>query len=178
MAGSLIGSGEAMSEGLQTINWRQLGVTYGAPYFLAALSFHFSGLATYNRRHGAFTWFLFGCAAGFPVAFFVDFEPGWWRAPSIGELSLLNAAALSVLLAWAIWDLRQRERMASEQVESEPIFRPVSILGDVNLEEELEEQSIPRPRRRGPVPAAILRQRQLFAEHGRKQMARQRKRMR
>ena len=179
MAGSLIGSEKEVAESLSDINWRQLGVTYGAPYFLAALCFHFSALATSNRRHGAFSWFLMGCAAGFPVAFFVDFEPGWWRAPSLGELTLLNAAALSVLLAWAIWDLRQRDRSQREMPQSEPIFQPVAVTEDEEFEEEAEPAPLPPPRRRrGPVPAAIARQRQLFAEHGRKQLARQRKRMR
>ncbi len=178
MAGSLIGSEREMAEGLRDINWRQLGVTYGAPYFLAALSFHFSALATSNCRHGSFTWFIFGCAAGFPVAFFVDFEPGWWRAPSLGELSLLNAAALSVLLAWAIWDLRQREQRAPGGAEAAPDIQPVVLVEDDVYDEEPVVEPVVRPRRRGPVPAAIARQRQLFAEHGRKQLARQRKRIR
>ena len=181
MAGSLISQDEVV-EGLHAINWRQLGVTYGAPYFLAALCFHFSALATSNRRHGSFSWFLMGCVAGFPVAFFVDFEPGWWREPSLGELSLLNAAALAVLLAWAIWDLRQRPHRASEPAETAPVLQPVALMEDEGAEDEYEDACeplpAPRPRRRGPVPAAIARQRALFAEHGRKQMARQRKRMR
>ena len=178
MAGSLIGSEKQIAEGLAEINWRQLGVKYGGPYFLSALCFHFSALATSNRRHGSFTWFLMGCAAGFPVAFFVDFEPGWWRAPSLGELSLLNAAALSVLLAWAIWDLRQREAAEPKLAQPAPVVQPVVLVEEQDIEEEPEPAPAPRRRRRGPVPAAIARQRQLFAEHGRKQLARQRKRMR
>ena len=172
MAGSLISTDEVVT-GLQSINWRQLGFTYGAPYFLAALCFHFSALATSNRRHGSFTWFLFGCAAGYPVAFFIDFEPGWWRDPNLGELSLMNAAALSVLLAWAIWDLRQRE--PREQI---PVERtPVPLLAEtVDKTDSPELKPAARPRRRVSVPAAIARQRQLFAEHGRKQIARQRQR--
>jgi len=176
MAGGWMNSGE-MAEGLATVDWRQLGVTYGGPYFLAALCFYFSALATSNRRHGAFTWFLFGCVAGFPVAFLVDFEAGWWSAPSLGELSVLNAAALSVLLAWAVWDLRQRKFVyeTADEFEDEEM-QPAEIY----VAEEIEEDETPvrRPRRRGPLPAAIVRQRQMFAAQGRKQMARQRKRMR
>ena len=182
MAGGLVSSGE-LANGLDKVNWRQLGVTYGAPYFLAALCFYFSALATANRRHGAFTWFTFGCGAGFPVAFFVDFEPGWWHAPSLGELSLINAAALAVLLAWAIWDLRQRsasERAAMERAARERAAEPepVAIIEEDELFEEAPEPEPRRVRPRGPVPAAIRRQRQMFAEQGRKQLARQRKRYR
>ena len=172
MAGGMVSSGE-MAEGLAAVNWRQLGVTYGGPYFLAALCFYFSALATSNRRHGAFTWFLLGCVAGFPVAFFVDFEPGWWREPSMGEISVLNAAALALLLAWAIWDLRQRgpRSRAQEDYEAEIVTQPEPII-------EVADQAPVRARRRGPVPAAIARQRQMFAAQGRKQLARQRKRNR
>ena len=174
MAGGLVNSGE-MAEGLAKVDWRQLGVTYGGPYFLAALCFYFSALATSNRRHGAFTWFLFGCVAGFPVAFFVDFEAGWWRDPSLGELAILTAAALAVLLAWAIWDLRQRRG------ERKPIAKPTPQARFVPIKEPAQDEEKPAHatrRRRGPVPAAIARQRQMFAEQGRKQIARERKRNR
>lgn len=176
MAGGLVGTGDVAS-GLADVNWRQLGVTYGGPYFLAALCFYFSALATYNRRHGAFTWFVFACAAGFPVAFFVDFEAGWWRELSLTELCVLNAAALSILLAWAVWDLRQRRNIAAEPAyhhEHEEEYELEDFI------EEIEPEPAPvRPaRRRGPMPAAIMRQRQMFAAQGRKQLARQRKRHR
>ena len=176
MAGGMIGTQDAV-EGLNQINWRQLGVTYGAPYFLASLCFYFSALATANRRHGAFTWFVFACVAGFPTAFLIDFEPGWWRAPSLGEISLINAAALAVLLAWAVWDLRQRGDDEIASPLSQPVITDIAASDLEDTPEETAEPS-PRPRRRGPVPAAIARQRQLFAEHGRKQLARQRKRRR
>ena len=174
MAGSLISSDE-IAKNLHDINWRQLGVTYGAPYFLAAICFHFSALATSNRRHGSFTWFLFGCAAGFPVAFFVDFEPGWLQDPSLGELSLMNAAALSILLAWAIWDLRQREYSAVEGVSHALKAEPQASAAQDSVDEDLSPQTVLRPRRYRPVPAAIARQRRLFAEQGRRQLARQRR---
>ena len=174
MAGGWVGAGE-MTEGLSGVDWRQLGVTYGGPYFLAALCFHFSALATYNRRHGAFTWFLFACVSGFPAAFFIDFEPGWWQAPSLGELGALNAAALSILLAWAIWDLRQRKPIP-EPTELDT-FEASEIDGDIDVQnaETPEPAPVRSARRRGPVPAAIARQRAMFAAQGRKQMARQRK---
>lgn len=173
MAGGWVNSGE-MSEGLASVNWRQLGVTYGGPYFLAALCFYFSALATYNRRHGAFAWFILACAAGFPVAFFVDFEPGWWRDPSLGELAVLNAAALAILLAWAVWDLRQRRVAFNTEI---PVTNEIVDEDDV-YEEMPEPEPVPQPRRRGPMPAAIARQRQMFAAQGRKQIARQRRRHR
>lgn len=177
MAGSLISQDEVVA-GLHEVNWRQLGVTYGAPYFLAALCFHFSALATSNRRHGSFTWFLLGCVAGYPVAFFVDFEPGWWQDPSLGELGLMNAAALSVLLAWAIWDLRQRKHEPMVAAAQVPDEEPVAVEEFHEIEDDAAPEPAPRPRRRGPIPAAIARQRALFAEHGRKQWARQARRAR
>lgn len=163
MAGGLIGSGE-LENGLGEINWRELGVMYGGPYFLAAACFYFSALGTANRRHGSFTWFLAGCGIGFPMAFIVDFEAGWWRNPSLGELTLMNAAALAILLAWAIWDLRQRTEAAKRKA--------------VINQQKAEQQPRKAQRPRGPVPAAIQRQRQMFAEQGRKQLAKERRRNR
>lgn len=177
MAGGWVGAGE-MTEGLQEVNWRELGVTYGGPYFLAALCFYFSALATANRRHGAFTWFVLACVSGFPVAFFIDFEAGWWKDPSLGELSIINAAALSVLLAWAIWDLRQRSKAEEFLLEEDVEAADAPEVQEYIEPEVAEVVPIRQARRRRPVPAAIARQRQMFAAQGRKQMARQRKRYR
>ena len=93
---------EAMA-GLTGINWRELGIVYGAPYFLAALCFYASALSLGNKQKAARIWYFLGAIAGFPCVFLVDFEAGWWRDPSAGEGAVAGAAAGAVLLGIAVW---------------------------------------------------------------------------
>jgi len=161
---------EAMA-GLTGIDWRELGIAYGAPYFLAALCFYAAALSLGNKQKAASLWYFMGAVAGFPCVFLVDFEAGWWRDPSAGEGAVAGAAAGAVLLGIAVWELCRSPKPAKPQAQNvEPDQQII-----VSPEPEPDTERKPRRRYRKPVPAAILRQRAHFAAEGRKMMARQRR---
>ncbi|MEM8617405.1 MAG: hypothetical protein AAGF20_10770 [Pseudomonadota bacterium] len=147
---------EAVAD-ISGIDWRELGIAYGAPYFLAALCLYAASLCLSQRRRGSVAWYVMGCVAGFPAIFLVDFHAGWWRDPSAGEGAVLGAFGIAILLGVAVWDLRMRKSCPSKP-----------------LEEGLDRDRPATPMRRaqrGPVPAAIARQRAAFAAEGRKMLA-------
>ena len=96
--------------GLAGIDWRELGIAYGAPYFLSALCLYAAALSLGNKRRSALLWYFMGVAAGFPCVFLVDFEPGWWQDPSAGEGAVAGAAAGAVLLGIAVWELCRKAK--------------------------------------------------------------------
>lgn len=169
----------APNTGFEDVNWRELGILYGAPYFLAALCFYASAVMVSARRHGSLTWFLMGCAAGFPCAFMVDFEPGWWSNPSAGEGAVAGAGVAAVLLAMAVLELRRRKptataaaeasgRLVSRDTGEEYVIVPATpITAPVAAK--------PTVRRIGPMSPAIARQRAHFAAEGAKMAARRRR---
>ncbi len=161
--------------GLAGINWRELGIAYGAPYFLAAFCFYAAALSLTRRQHGSFSWYAMACISGFPCAFLVDFESGWWRDPSAGEGAVAGAAAAATLLALAVWVLRKRkpklEKPAAEKVMiADPDMQVVYVPAKPDQPK--------RPVRAMPVPAAIARQRAHFAAEGRKMMAKRQRQAR
>ncbi len=156
--------------GLGNVDWRQLGIVYGAPYFLAALCLYASAICLSKRKSGSILWYVMGCAAGFPSIFLVDFEAGWWRDPSAGEGAVAGAAAGAVLLAIAVWNLRRRPKSKPEMAAHKPIPATETIAAPVAMPD-------PAPKPRKPVPAAIARQRALFAAEGQRMLARQRRRL-
>ena len=149
-------------EGLPAIDWRELGIIYGAPYFLAALSLYAAALSVGQRARGSVLWYVMGCTAGFPCVFLVDFEVGWWRDPSVGEGAVAGAAAGAVLLGIAVWLLRQGQKPKVKKVKEEAVEAPAKIAPIVR----------PKKPMRRPVAPAIARQRAHFAAEGRKMMAR------
>ncbi|NBC20181.1 MAG: hypothetical protein GVY06_03885 [Alphaproteobacteria bacterium] len=168
MALSLLAGGEP-SATLDGINWREIGIIYGAPYFLAALCFYAASVMVARRRKGAVAWYLLGCAAGFPAVFIVDFEPGWWRDPSAGEGAVAGLAVIAILLAAAVWDLRLRRR------KPQPTPLPDA---DATADRADTKQAV-APRRayrypRGAFPNATARNRAAFAREGRKMNAHRR----
>jgi len=156
--------------GLTGIDWRELGIVYGAPYFLAALCFYAAALSLGNKQRAARIWYFMGAIAGFPCVFLVDFEPGWWRDPSSGEGAVAGAAAGALLLGIAVWELC-RTRQPAEATVADPT--PDSRLAEMPAVQPATK-SKPKPRYRTPVPAAIARQRAHFAAEGRKMRARRR----
>ncbi|MBR9836174.1 MAG: hypothetical protein GYB42_13570 [Alphaproteobacteria bacterium] len=151
--------------GLAGFDWRQIGILYGAPYFLAALCLYASALCVHDRKKGSLIWYVMGCIAGFPCAFLVDFEPGWWHDPSAGEGAVAGAAGGAVLLAIAVWNLRKRYR--------KPI-KP-GIVPDAQTVTIMPAPE-PKPAKKRvyrPVPPAIARQRAHFAAEGRRMRERQ-----
>jgi len=159
------------TQGLPNIDWRELGIAYGAPYFLSALCLYASAMMVSQRRRGSVLWYLMGCVSGFPCVFLVDFESGWWRDPGIWEGAVAGGASGAVLLGIAVWLLRGRNQ-ATEKTD------PVS---DVNAEAPETAKVIvaatPKPKRRRQVAPAIARQRAHFAAQGRRMRERERARL-
>ena len=154
--------------GLTGIDWRELGIVYGAPYFLAALCFYAAALSLGNRQRAARLWYFMGAIAGFPCVFLVDFEPGWWRDPSAGEGAIAGAAAGALLLGVAVWELcRKSKPVAAEKTETNPQIVQAPAGHSV-------AKAKAKPRYRTPIPAAIARQRAHFASEGRKMRMRRR----
>lgn len=157
-----------------SINWRELGIIYGAPYFVAAVCLYASAMLLSKKRSGAMVWYLLGCAAGFPCVFLVDFEAGWWRDPSAGEGAIVGAAVTAVLLAIAVWNLRKRRAVEQMPVTAEQTATAQQAL---IVTEAIAAKPKPAKRKhRGPMPAAIARQRAQFAADGRKMLAKQQRR--
>lgn len=157
--------------GLSGIDWRELGIAYGAPYFLAALCLYASALSLGNKQRAARLWYFMGVTAGFPCVFLVDFEPGWWQDPSTGEGAVAGAAAGAVLLGIAVWELcRAPKRKPTPEPEE---LAPQQVV----IVQAQDPQPAAKTKRqyRRPIPAAIARQRAHFAAEGRKLAARQRR---
>jgi len=155
--------------GLENVDWRQIGIAFGAPYFLASLCLYAAALCVNGRKKGSIIWYLMGCAAGFPCAFLVDFEPGWWRDPSAGEGAVAGAAAGAVLLGFALWNLRHRRRPAQKPAAAMPVEPAPEVIAEPT------KPSKPKKRIYKPVPPAIARQRAFYAAEGRRMLARQRR---
>ncbi|MHA7900829.1 MAG: hypothetical protein ACX94B_13275 [Henriciella sp.] len=162
---------EAMS-GLAGIDWRELGIAYGAPYFLSALCLYAAALSLGNKHRSALVWYLMGVAAGFPCVFLVDFEPGWWHDPSAGEGAVAGAAAGAVLLGIAVWELCRKPAKKPDIQKVDPSQQQV-IYVQAPVPDTSAKPVIKQKYRR-PIPAAIARQRAHFAAEGRKMRARQR----
>ncbi|RIJ17458.1 hypothetical protein D1227_04320 [Henriciella mobilis] len=164
--------------GLDNINWRELGIVYGAPYFLASLCYYAAAVSVASRRPGSIIWYGMAMVASLPIYYLVDFEQGWWRDPSGPEGMVAGGSVIILLLGLAVLHLRLRK------------VRPAAIAADeedgqvVLSQEQFEalmartepkanpEPAEPKPRRRRPVPAAIARQRAHFAAEGRRMRAR------
>ena len=168
MVASFMLEEESMA-GIAGVDWRALGILYGAPYFLAALCLYASALSLGNKNRGAQLWYTMGVIAGFPCVFLVDFEPGWWHDPSTGEGAVAGAAAGAVLLGIAVWELCRKAK-------PKPEVQEVTATGQhVVYVQAPEPEKKPKRKNRRPVPAAIARQRAHFAAEGRRMMARQRR---
>lgn len=179
MVAGLVVEPESLS-GVNEVNWRELGIAYGAPYFLAALCFYASALALGRRKKDAMLWYLMGCFAGFPCVFLVDFEPGWWTDPSTGEGAVAGAALAAILLAIAVRMLttgpRRRIKTPPQTAQAEPDMADIAQPETPQTLVTVAPAAQSKPRRRRPVPAAIARQRAFLAAEGRRQRAKQQRR--
>ena len=167
-----------IASGLDAVDWRALGIAYGAPYLLAALCFYCSAVMVSGRRSGGVLWYVMGLCAGFPTVYLVSFEIGWWQDPSIAEGAVAGAAIGAVLLLSAVYELRKRAPVRVMQPEmvapAAAAPEPVAAAPSPPLQPE-PAVAIIRPRPAPPkpvfVPAAIARQRASFAAHGRRMNA-------
>lgn len=167
-----------IASGLDAVDWRALGIAYGAPYLLAALCFYCSAVMISGRRGGGVLWYVMGLCAGFPTVYLVSFENGWWQDPSIAEGAVAGAAIGAVLLLSAVYELRKRAPVRVIQPEA---VAPAAVAPDlapaapVPPPQPEPSVAIIRPRATPPkpvfVPAAIARQRASFAAHGRRMNA-------
>lgn len=166
------------SLGLNDIDWRALGFAYGAPYFLASLCFYASSITLARRGKGSIIWYVMGMVSATPSFYLVDFEPGWWRNPSGPEGMVAGGTLMVVLLGASVLLLRQRKATPVGEIEEDgdtvsltkDQFDALIARQDVN---EAPAPAKPVPvRHRGPVPAAIARQRAHFAAEGRRMRAR------
>ncbi|MFT5775788.1 hypothetical protein [Hyphomonas sp.] len=163
-----------IASGLDAVDWRALGITYGAPYLLAALCFYCSAVMISGRRSGGVLWYVMGLCAGFPTVYLVSFESGWWQDPSIAEGAVAGAAIGAVLLLSAVYELRKRAPVRVMQPEA---VAPAAVAPDLVPAAPFPEPTVAvvRPRAAPPkpvfVPAAIARQRASFAAHGRRMNA-------
>ena len=154
------------------IDWRQLGLFYGGLYLFAAICFYACSTLIQRKRRGAPTSFVLGLLAGFPFLTLFDFSPDWWRSPNLFEQITIGAAVFSIFLLPAILAVtpksrrKQAERVA--RMQKGPMIAPLTPM-TVSAS---QPAPAPKPRRRQPVPAAIARQRESFAAHGRRALAR------
>ena len=159
--------------GLESVDWRALGIAYGAPYLLAALCFYCSAAMIAGRRPGSVLWYVMGLFAGFPTVYLVSFEDGWWQNPSPAEGAVAGAAIGALFLLSAVYELRRRAPVRVPRTNAEAPEATVSA--PVPPPSPTPEVAIirPRPTQAKPifVPAAIARQRASFAAHGRRMNA-------
>jgi len=146
------------------INWRQLGLFYGGLYLLAAICFYACSTLIQRKARGAFTSFVLGTVLGFPFLTLFDFSAGWWQAPNQFEQMVIGAAALALVLMPIINALTpKKQRTAQEPAAALRQTAPIHVHAPLAAQRP--------PRRRKPVPAAIARQRESFAAHGRRALA-------
>ncbi|MEL7452297.1 MAG: hypothetical protein AAGJ50_02860, partial [Pseudomonadota bacterium] len=131
-----------------------------------------SSTLTQRRARGSVLSFLCGVGLGFPPLLMFDFRAGWWADPDVFETCVLIAAAITFFLFAAVWDLRvQPDRQ-------DPVLLTRAIVPVVPAPKSRDvPDSSPAPRRRGPVPIAIARQRASYAAYGKREILRRRSRI-
>lgn len=160
--------------GLKSVDWRQLGITHGGAYLLAAVCYYASAATLAARKKGAVLWYLMAMAASMPTLFLVHFDPEWWLDPTAGEGALAGLAAGALLLLMAVWELRYRSPQEIAE-EREMLEAPAAVYHHV--------AAAPAPAvrtRRPPVFIAdvvVQRQRTMFIAQARRKAERRRERL-
>lgn len=181
MLGALVGDG-AVGELQGLLNWRELGLTYGLIYLIAAFLFYSSSSLIARSGRGSVMCYLFGAGIGFPPFLLFDFESGWWQNPDGFEQCVLFVAVFTLILFSSVLDLSQKAH-AKRRAEPKTGANPALVLNKVITpvmatpapDQTVQAKPAPRPVRRRPVPAAIARQRASFAAYGKRARARQRR---
>lgn len=156
------------------IDWRQLGLFYGGLYLFAAISFYACSTLLQRRKRGALTAFITGTLAGFPFLALFDFAENWWRSPDLFEQITIGAAIFALFLMPAISAASPQARRKRQNHLAAMPAAPLAAQQNpaMILVPQTSQRPTPKPRRRKPVPAAIARQRESFAAHGRRALAR------
>ena len=166
---------DGIGPAMEGINWRGLGLMYGVPYLFSGGFLYVAAQLISQRRHGAFTTYMIGCALGFPCAFMVDFEPGWWRDPSSAEGAVAGAGAMALLMALAVWELRMGKplKVAEAEPEEEMVTLPASVVAALGAQPAVTAKPAAAPKPARVRSAAVMNQRAHFAREGRKMLERQ-----
>lgn len=179
---SLIAVGALFAEGTSPmaelqglVDWREIGLNYGAPYFMAAICFYAASTLVQRQARGAILFFVLGVACGFPPFLLFEFEPGWWNSPNLFEQCVLASAILNFVILAVLWDLSNRHESVESGgavTEDDPLVLAHRVAQPA-VEAVSPTVAVERkPVRRRPVPPAIARQRASFAAHGRRALAR------
>lgn len=181
---SLIATGALFTSEANTLdrlqammNWRELGIVTGVPYFVAAFCFYSSATLQRRRARSAVIWFALGALAGFPPFVLFDFEPGWWQAPDTFEQSVVLAAIVTFFMLSAVWDAsqpakRQKQAEGPAVDTSPPLILDQKLAPAIIVVDPQPDAAVRKPIIRRPVPPAIARQRESFRRHGQKALAR------
>ncbi|MEL6567144.1 MAG: hypothetical protein AAFQ22_01920 [Pseudomonadota bacterium] len=166
---------DGLGPALEGVDWRALGLMYGVPYLFSGCFLYVSAQLISQRRHGAFTTYMIGCALGFPCAFMVDFEPGWWRDPSSAEGAVAGAGAIAALMMLAVWELRKGKpvKAAEAEPEDEMVTLPASVIAALGAQPVVAATPVPTPKSVRRPSAAVMNQRAHFAREGRKMLERE-----
>ncbi|MEL7482413.1 MAG: hypothetical protein AAGJ29_12735 [Pseudomonadota bacterium] len=145
------------------LDWRELGIWYGAPYMMSAICFYAASMQVQRRRRGGVMTFFLGALSGFPPFLIFQFDAGWWQSPTVFETVIIVAGAFTLFLFGAVWDLRVKDAPARDAVGAPAPAAPVVVALTPKV-----ERSPARKRPAGPLPPAIAMQRASFAYHGRR----------
>lgn len=157
---------------LSGVNWRQLGLIHGAPYFIASLCLYAASAMISRRQRGAVASYILGCMFGFPCIYLVSFETGWWHDPSAGEGIVAGLGVIALLLFFAVWDLRRKPTrpQATASEEQSLVTIPASLLAQ--LQPAAGAPQAPKVPQR-PRSAAIRAAQASYVREGRKMLARE-----
>ena len=99
-----------LAGGLQSVNWRELGLMHGGAYFTAALCYYLSAASLAARERLALVWQILAMTASIPTIFLVHFDAGWWQDPDAGEGAMAGLAAGAFVLLLAVLELQRPAR--------------------------------------------------------------------
>jgi len=163
---------DEVAEGLNSVDWRQLGIAHGGAYLLAAVCYYASAATLAARKKGAVLWYVMALAASIPAVFLVHFDPEWWLNPSAREGALAGLAAGAALLLLAVWELRYRAPREMEEEDAGTAPQQVIVYQPAPAE---IPAVVTVRRRREPVfvpDIMVARQRAAYIAHARRKAER------
>lgn len=177
LVATLLGeSGSAIDQVQGLISWRELGLTYGLVYLLAAFFFYTSSTLIGRAGRGSVVCYSLGAILGFTPFLLFDFEAGWWKNPDGFEQFVLFSAVFTLILFSSVLELSRDKKStiahkAGQASQGELVLDQKVVPVVVTAQSPVASPQ--KPARRRPVPAAIARQRASFAAHGRRARLRQ-----